>query len=122
MSESLAPAHTDEDRADAHSAQVTAMVDRFRDEDILQYAAEQMHEILQEYVAVVIGQLSESPRWHGVQLADDVAIGIVAKLSTEFWPGDGNLFSRSQAREAFEVVVCSCGNVFPAASDDHLCE
>lgn len=122
VSEASTPEHALEDQADSHSARVNAMVEKFKDENVPQYSAEHMHEMIQPYAPIGIDQLSESPRWQGVRLLDGIAFEIVAKVCADFRPGDDNLYSKSQAREAFEAVTRLCGDAFGLVSEDHLHE
>ena len=116
LSDSSVHEHTDQDEADSHEARVNAMVEKFKDEDVPQYSAEHLHEMIQTFVPTIIGQLSGSSQWHGVQISDDVAIDIIAKVSAEFPSGDENFYSKTQAREVFTIVTRLCGDAFSAAN------
>jgi hypothetical protein len=97
------------DEPECYSAQVEAMVDKFKDQDTPQYSSKQMHVIIQQVVDLEISQLREIPHWQGVP--DDVVAGIVAKLQGSYVLSDGSFYSRSHARELVETIGCLCRDV-----------
>ena len=74
-----------------------------------------MQVLTQQFVDLAITELSESPRWQGVSVADEVVVNIAAKLRSTFVLDDGIKYSKSQGRKLFKVIERLCGEAFSAA-------
>ena len=84
-------------------------------EDAPLYSGEQMQVLTQQFVDLAITELSESPRWQGVSVSDEVVANIAAKLKSTFVFNDGIMYSKAQGRKLFTVTERLCGEAFSAA-------